>query len=166
MLIADWSQLQPLPGAPAGQAACIALGQLLCRLDEPVDLVVHSMAGPFGLRLLETHGERIRRLVLAAPGPPGNIAPTVTVLRRDDRSVTVQGVGGREITVPRGRLAPTEQHRDRFAGLRLAVHSRSGVRAGAGIGSFHGTIPPATAAGPSLKCLTCSWVSVSGRLGS
>lgn len=84
-----------------------ALGDLLVGLPEPVILVVHSMAGPLGYRLLERHRERIAALVAVAPAPPGNIQAIPEVLDRTSDAVTIRG-SARDWRIPlHGSWTPT-----------------------------------------------------------
>ena len=79
------------PDVLDGEMVCAALGKLLEHLNRQVTLLVHSMSGPYGLRLIESHGAWIKALVAVAPGPPGNIQQIPIVLREDDNEIVVQG---------------------------------------------------------------------------
>ena len=133
-ILPDWGRVCPVEtpdGWPtAGDLVCRALGDLLQRIGEPVDLLVHSMAGPFGFRLLETHGELIRTLVAIAPGPPGNIQSIPDLLFSDAERVSVGG-SRRVDAVRHGWLIPTDEFIDRIIGDagRFPIGRRSDYRA-------------------------------------
>jgi pimeloyl-ACP methyl ester carboxylesterase len=70
-----------------GELICAALAALIDELEVPVALFTHSMSGPYGWKLLETSGDRIRALVAVAPGPPGNIQSPAKVVAETDTAV-------------------------------------------------------------------------------
>lgn len=74
-----------------GAAIVAAMGQLLEAIDGSVILVTHSMSGPYGWKLIERYGPRIRAVVAVSPGMPGNIQPVPTVLTHDTESIVIQG---------------------------------------------------------------------------
>lgn len=49
---------------------CRGLARVVESAGGPVDLLVHSMSGPYGYALLETHGDLIRSLVAVSPSVP------------------------------------------------------------------------------------------------
>nr|WP_274636397.1 alpha/beta fold hydrolase [Microbacterium bovistercoris] len=61
------------------------------RLDQPVVLMVHSMAGAFGYRIAFDRPDLLLGLVALAPAPPGDIQPVPDVIGEDENRVTVQG---------------------------------------------------------------------------
>ncbi|HVU78649.1 MAG TPA: alpha/beta fold hydrolase [Gaiellaceae bacterium] len=134
----------PLPAASlAGFADC-----LVPLLDEPVDVVGHSLGGVVALRLAERHPELVRRLVLAAPagissssrggelflGLAGVLKPARHAGRRADRIARSERLkrlvfGGLEVSNPallsermvHGFLLGPTIHTDALdAGLALA----------------------------------------------
>ncbi|MGW4485101.1 alpha/beta fold hydrolase [Amycolatopsis sp. NPDC004368] len=112
VLVPDWpgagrSTTLP-PDEVTGEVVCAALGALLEAQDEPVALVVHSMSGPFGFRLLGTHGNRIAALVALAPGPPGDIQPEPAVLEETEDDVEIQGLALRWRLPKRGLWWPSD----------------------------------------------------------
>jgi pimeloyl-ACP methyl ester carboxylesterase len=97
------------PNDVCGQTVAEALGALLDHLGQPAVLVVHSMSGPYGFRVLETHGHQIQALIAVAPGPPGNIQPVSDVVRRDDTEVEI-ATPSVNLVVPRtGVWRPTRE---------------------------------------------------------
>lgn len=75
-----------------GELVVAALGALLEHIGRPVTVLVHSMSGPYGFKLLETARRHVARLVAVAPGPPGNIQPQPTIQAEDDEAVEVQAL--------------------------------------------------------------------------
>jgi pimeloyl-ACP methyl ester carboxylesterase len=73
------------------ESVCRGMGVFLSGLGRNVVLVVHSMAGPIGFRLLETHGDLIDGLVAVAPGPPGNVQAVPEIVRESDQEVSIRG---------------------------------------------------------------------------
>lgn len=53
---------------------CRGLARVIESVGGPVDLLVHSMSGPYGYSLLETHGHLIEHLVAIAPAEPPELA--------------------------------------------------------------------------------------------
>lgn len=92
-----------------GGAICDAFGELLTRLSGPVNLLVHSMSGPYGLKLLETHGEFIKRLIAIAPGQPGNIQKIPEILFEDDQVIEVQGLSIKWTIPKTGARQPNDE---------------------------------------------------------
>ena len=95
--------------ALSGDLVCAALGALLEQVGRPVVLLVHSMAGPFGYRLVETHGNLIEALVAVAPGPPGNIQPEPVVVAETDSEIELAGPLARWRFPKSGGYIATEQ---------------------------------------------------------
>jgi pimeloyl-ACP methyl ester carboxylesterase len=85
VVIPDWPGVgrsaSASPDDVCGQTVAQALGELLDHLGQEAVLLVHSMSGPYGFRVLETHGHLIRALVAVAPEPPGNIKPVAGDIR-------------------------------------------------------------------------------------
>ena len=81
------------PDALTGEVVCSGLAGLLDHLGVPVVLLTHSMSGPYGWRLLETHADRIAALVAVAPGPPGNIQPRAEVVDHQDSHIEIERGG-------------------------------------------------------------------------
>ena len=73
-----------------GELIVAALRQLLHQLDRPVTLLVHSMSGAFGFKLLEQAGDRVKRLVAVAPALPGNLQPSPSIIEESDDALEVQ----------------------------------------------------------------------------
>ncbi len=94
VLVPDWPGTGRSGHVPldrlTGELVCAGLGNLLKSLDHPAILVTHSMSGPYGWKLLETHGERIKAVVGVAPGGPGNIQPIGEILSRDGDTIEVK----------------------------------------------------------------------------
>jgi pimeloyl-ACP methyl ester carboxylesterase len=120
--------------ALTGELVCAALGALLESLGRPAVLLVHSMAGPYGFRLVETHGHLIEALVAVAPGPPGNIQPRPTVASETDTEIEVLGPGTRWRFPKTGAFVATEQFvKDKLIGrdsTRFPRHAVDVFRAG------------------------------------
>lgn len=76
-----------------GALVCRALGGVLDDIGGPVVLMTHSMSGPYGWKLVESHGDKIAAVVAVAPGPPGNIQPEAEVVDRGEDWVTVERFG-------------------------------------------------------------------------
>jgi len=112
VLIPDWPGTGRSAAIPpddvTGQLVCDAIGRLLDEQDDEVVLVVHSMSGPFGFRLLETHGDRIAALVALAPGPPGDLQPEPAVLAETDHEIEIQGASLRWRIPKHGLWWPTD----------------------------------------------------------
>jgi pimeloyl-ACP methyl ester carboxylesterase len=62
------------PDLITAEYICQGLGAVIDSVAGPVDLLVHSMSGPYGWRLLETHSRKIENLVAVAPGLPAEMA--------------------------------------------------------------------------------------------
>lgn len=78
VLLPDWpgtgrSPAVEQPGLITAEYICRGLGAVIDSVAGPVDLLVHSMSGPYGVRLLETHGREIENLVAVAPGLPAEM---------------------------------------------------------------------------------------------
>ncbi len=78
VLLPDWpgtgrSPAVRPPDLITAEYICRGLAAVIESVTGPVDLVVHSMSGPYGLRLLETHGRKIENLVAVAPGLPAEM---------------------------------------------------------------------------------------------
>lgn len=56
------------PDVITAEYICQGLAAVIDSIAGPVDLVVHSMSGPYGWRLLEMRGGKIENLVAVAPG--------------------------------------------------------------------------------------------------
>jgi pimeloyl-ACP methyl ester carboxylesterase len=78
------------PDQLTGELVCAGLGNLLQLFDRPAILLTHSMSGPYGWKLLETHGGRIGAVVAVAPGPPGNMMTSPEILSRNGDTVEVK----------------------------------------------------------------------------
>ncbi|BCB76566.1 alpha/beta fold hydrolase [Phytohabitans flavus] len=96
VLVPDWPGVgRSAPVDPESWSSAsirAALGRVVERAGGPVDLLVHSMAGPYGIALLESHGDRIAHLVAVAPGQPFDLAaPPDSVEDEGDEIVTVAG---------------------------------------------------------------------------
>jgi pimeloyl-ACP methyl ester carboxylesterase len=79
VLLPDWpgtgrSPAVSQPDLITAEYICQGLGAVIDSVVGPVDLLVHSMSGPYGFRLLETHGTKIENLVAVAPGMPAEMA--------------------------------------------------------------------------------------------
>jgi pimeloyl-ACP methyl ester carboxylesterase len=113
VIVPDWPGVGRSAAYPSdavsGDTVAAALGALLRHLRTPVVLVVHSMSGPYGFRMIEEHGEHVTALIAVAPGPPGNIQDTPAVLHETDTHVTVASPSV-DLVVPKtGTWTPTEQ---------------------------------------------------------
>ncbi|QRP49481.1 alpha/beta fold hydrolase [Amycolatopsis sp. FDAARGOS 1241] len=112
VLVPDWPgtgrSATVTPDDVTGELVCAALGRLLQEQESPVVLIVHSMSGPFGFRLLATHSAHLSALVALAPGPPGDIQPEPTVLRSTPDELEIQGEYLRWRLPRRGLWWPTE----------------------------------------------------------
>jgi len=95
VLVVDWPGRGRSGYVPAdridGALIVATLRDLLHQLNRPVTLLVHSMSGAFGFKLLEQAGDCVARLVAVAPAPPGNIQPAPTVIEETDDALEVQG---------------------------------------------------------------------------
>lgn len=61
------------PGELCGELIVEGLGGVIREMEEPVVLMVHSMAGAFGWKLMELFPDAIAAVVALAPAPPGNM---------------------------------------------------------------------------------------------
>jgi pimeloyl-ACP methyl ester carboxylesterase len=68
---------------------CRGLGRVIDSISGPVDLLVHSMSGPYGLALLQSHGPKIDHLVAVAPGQPPELSTPPTAVEDLGDSVRV-----------------------------------------------------------------------------
>jgi len=75
-----------------GAVVCKGLGAVIDAQAAPVILLTHSMSGALGWRLVETHGERIARVVAIAPGPPGNIQAEPRISAETDDAIELQSL--------------------------------------------------------------------------
>jgi pimeloyl-ACP methyl ester carboxylesterase len=93
VIVPDWpgtGRSAKLPFAElTGEVVCGGLARAIEKIGQPVVLMTHSMSGAYGWRLIEILGSRIAGLVAVAPGPPGNIQPEPTIVRRDTEFVEV-----------------------------------------------------------------------------
>jgi pimeloyl-ACP methyl ester carboxylesterase len=120
------------PDDVSGQTVAEALGMLLGQLGQRSVLLVHSMSGPYGFRLLETHGHLIRALIAVAPGPPGNIQPVADVVRQDQAEMEI-ATPSVNLVIPRtGAWRPTREFALRKligASMRLDPRNVDGLMA-------------------------------------
>jgi pimeloyl-ACP methyl ester carboxylesterase len=94
VLVPDWpgvGRSGPAGRPVTGELVCEVLGGLLEHVGHEVVLLVHSMAGPFGYRLVQAHPERVAALVAVAPGPPGNLQPEPEIIGETPEYVDIQG---------------------------------------------------------------------------
>jgi pimeloyl-ACP methyl ester carboxylesterase len=105
VLIVDWPGRGRSGHVPPdridGELIVAALLQLLRRLNRPVSLLVHSMSGAFGFKLLEQAGDRVTRLVAVAPAPPGNLQAAPAIIEESDDALEVQQLAMRW-RIPKG----------------------------------------------------------------
>jgi pimeloyl-ACP methyl ester carboxylesterase len=57
------------------------LGKVIQTMDQPVILVLHSLSGFLGWKLLEEYGDRIEKIIAVAPSPPGNMVRELNVTK-------------------------------------------------------------------------------------
>lgn len=111
VLIPDWPGIGRSGYVPPdrlnGAVVIEGLRAVLQSVGRPCTVLVHSMSGPYGIKLLEVAGPLVARLVGVAPGPPGNIQPIPVVLRETEDDVVVQGVT-RERTVSKSKPRPMQ----------------------------------------------------------
>ncbi|MGH7003325.1 MAG: alpha/beta fold hydrolase [Alphaproteobacteria bacterium] len=74
-----------------GAIVCKGLGAVI-EAQAPVILMTHSMSGAYGWRLLEAHGQHIRKVVAIAPGPPGNIQDQPQVIAESADAIELQSL--------------------------------------------------------------------------
>jgi len=113
VLVVDWpgrgrSGHVP-PDRISGALIVAALRQLLHQLDRPVTLLVHSMSGAFGFKLLEQAGDRVTRLVAVAPAPPGNLQTSPAIIEESDDALEVQQLAMRW-RIPKGADFIVDEH--------------------------------------------------------
>jgi pimeloyl-ACP methyl ester carboxylesterase len=113
VVVPDWPGVGRSSSVPPdevdGRAVARALGALLEHLGQRTVLLVHSMSGPYGFRLLETHGHLIRALIAVAPGPPGNIQPVSEAVRMTETEIEMAKPYG-NVVIPRtGVWRPTRE---------------------------------------------------------
>lgn len=113
VIVPDWPGVGRSAAFPSddvtGEIVAEALGALLVHLGTPVLLLVHSMSGPYGFRVVEEHRNLVRALVAVAPGPPGNIQPVPPILGETDTHIEIATSSVNLVIPKRGRWSPTEQ---------------------------------------------------------
>lgn len=92
-----------------GELIVAALRRLLEQLERPVTLLVHSMSGAFGFKLLEQAGDRVKRLVAVAPAPPGNLQTSPSIVEERDDAIEVQVLSMRW-RIPKGADFIVDEH--------------------------------------------------------
>ena len=96
VLIPDWPGCGRSGYVPRdqlrGDLVVGGLRALVEQLARPVTVLVHSMSGPYGFKLLETARRFVQRLVAIAPGPPGNVQPLPEIIAETDDAVEVQAL--------------------------------------------------------------------------
>jgi pimeloyl-ACP methyl ester carboxylesterase len=111
VVVVDWPGLgrsgRVADGDLTGELICRCLGGLLNAIGRPVTLLTHSMSGPYGFRLLESHPNRVEALVAVAPAPPGNIQPEARIIRETDDEIELQGPAGRRVIPRHGLWLPS-----------------------------------------------------------
>lgn len=94
VVVPDWPGIGRSGYVPSsrfnGELVCAGLGKVLESLDQPAILMTHSMSGPYGWKLLESHGDRIAAIVGVAPGGPGNIQPVGEILSKEGDTIEVK----------------------------------------------------------------------------
>lgn len=124
VIVPDWPGVGRSAAFPSddvtGEIVAEALGALLVHLGTPIVLLVHSMSGPYGFRVVEEHPDLVRALVAVAPGPPGNIQPAPPILRETDTHIEIASPSMNLVIPKRGRWSPTEQ----FARQKLVGTSK------------------------------------------
>lgn len=113
VVVPDWPAVGRSASVPPdevdGRTMAQALGTLLEHLGQRTVLLVHSMSGPYGFRMLETHGHLIQALIAVAPGPPGNIQPVSEVLRETETEIEI-ATPSVNLVIPRtGVWRPTRE---------------------------------------------------------
>lgn len=105
------------PDRLTGGLVCGAFGALLDSLGAPAILLTHSMSGPYGWKLVESHGDRIAALVAVAPGPPGNVQPPAEVIERGADHIDIRRGGSlRRVPLRAARLPEAAFVRDKLIG--------------------------------------------------
>jgi pimeloyl-ACP methyl ester carboxylesterase len=104
VLVPDWPGIGRSPAVePSSITAAFnvaGLAGVVESAEGPVDLLVHSMSGPYGYTLLESHGELIDNLVAVAPAPPPELATRPD--RVEDLGEVIRAVyGAVEIDTPK-----------------------------------------------------------------
>lgn len=104
VLVPDWPGVGLSPSMdPALLSAayiCRGLAGVIEAVDGPVDLLVHSMSGPYGFALLESHAAQIDNLIAIAPGQPAELAAPPDII--DDLGDEIRQVyGSIEFRVPK-----------------------------------------------------------------
>ena len=127
------------PAELDGAAVCKGLGAVIEAQKAPVILLTHSMSGAYGWRLVETHGERIARVVAIAPGPPGNIQAEPRIIAESGDETELQ------TPALRFTLSKREPHRAPmdFVEKKIVGDGWRFPRAGvAGMAAAMGTLAP------------------------
>lgn len=83
-----------------GDLVCTGIGKVIMSIGQPVVLMVHSMSGAYGWKLLEKYGQHIAKLVALAPGPPGNIQPLPDIISETPEKIVIHQV--HDYTLSRG----------------------------------------------------------------
>jgi pimeloyl-ACP methyl ester carboxylesterase len=113
VVVPDWPGVGRSSAIPPddvdGATAAAALGALLEHLHQRAVLLVHSMSGPHGFRVVETHGHLVEALVAVAPGPPGNIQPLPAVPREDETQVEIATPSVNLVIARTGAWRPTRE---------------------------------------------------------
>jgi pimeloyl-ACP methyl ester carboxylesterase len=113
VIVPDWPGVGRSAAYPSddvtGEVVAEALGALLVHLGTPVVLLVHSMSGPYGFRVVEEHADLVLALVAVAPGPPGNIQSVPPILRETGTHVEIASPSVNLVIPKRGRWSPSEQ---------------------------------------------------------
>ena len=131
----DWPGSDARPDLLTGNSLIEAMVEVLSEVPEPFALLVHSMSGPYGYRLVERMRDAISALIAIAPGPPGNIQPHAALLAEDQRQVTLEGPAGTWVVPKSGWWQPTQEFLDRkligdsthcSAAARLALGREAG----------------------------------------
>ena len=107
VVVPDWPGIGRSGHVPfdrlTGEVVVEGLDRLIKSLDEPVVLMVHSMAGCYGWRLAELNPGLVRGVIGVTPSPPGNIQPETPVVARTETSVEIETFG-RRMTIDLTRL--------------------------------------------------------------
>lgn len=115
-----------------GEVVVAGLRALLEEVGRPLTLLVHSMSGPYGFKLLETSRDFVKRLVAVAPGPPGNLQPLPKLIKETDEEVEVEVLALRW-KIPKNRPFLMEERMVRVKlignGSRFPLHALERYRA-------------------------------------